>query len=102
CFFSEPDENGNHHTEFMFFMPNEDIDKKEKNSKVPFQKWIDQGFIKATKGSYTDYAEIRNYINDKKDAGYEFEWLGTDPWNATQLMNELDEDGFNVEEFPQT
>ena len=101
CFFSEPDENGVHHSEYMFFMPKESLEEKEKKFKVPFQKWIEQGFITATDGAYTDYAVIRNFLNDKRNDGYNMEWIGLDPYNAWQLMNELEDDGFNHQEFPQ-
>lgn len=99
-FLSEPDEDENRYVMPFFFCPKETIDQRSKQDRVPYRLWMDQGLLIATPGNTVDYSHLKNTI------AKHYQYLRTtriefDKWNASQLMNELQEMGFEVSEFSQ-
>lgn len=84
-----------------YFLPIGNVAQKERTDRVPYQSWIDQGFITATPGEVIDYDFIRKTINELGDR-FVIKEIGADPWNATQLLHQLDGDGFTVIPLRQT
>ena len=79
-----------------FWIPEDEMEKRERRDRVPFSAWVRHGYVEATPGNVIDYEYIRQRI---KQVAAEFRGLreiGYDPWNATQLAIQLEEDGFNV------
>ena len=97
---SEPDENMERFLKIWLFCPKDTIEKRSKEDRVPYQYWADQGYIIATPGNVIDYFVIADIIkstfHDHKVIRLEY-----DRYNATQLIQELQEDGLNVSEFSQ-
>lgn len=91
-----------------FWVPKERIDLRVKNDRVPYDQWVADGFITATAGNVVDYRVIFNDIAGNPALGivglgskYVIREVGFDPWNATQLANELIDDGFEMVEMRQ-
>jgi len=78
-----------------FWCPREGIERRSRTDRVPYDEWARVGLIKATEGNVTDYDVIRE---DVKLLGrrYQIAEIDFDPWNATQLANQLTEDGANM------
>lgn len=79
-----------------FWIPEDEMEKRERRDRVPFSAWVRHEYVEATPGNVIDYEYIRQRI---KQVAAEFKGLreiGYDPWNATQLAIQLEEDGFNV------
>lgn len=79
-----------------FWIPEDEMEKRERRDRVPFSAWVRHGYVEATPGNVIDYEYIRQRI---KQVAAEFKGLreiGYDPWNATQLAIQLEEDGFQV------
>lgn len=76
-----------------FFVPSEGVADRVKRDRVPYDQWIKDGWITPTEGAVIDYAVIRERLKAWRDA-YDVREIGFDPWNAQQLMTELDADGF--------
>lgn len=79
-----------------FWIPEDEMEKRERRDRVPFSAWVRHEYVEATPGNVIDYEYIRQRI---KQVAAEFRGLreiGYDPWNATQLAIQLEEDGFNV------
>lgn len=79
-----------------FWIPEDEMEKRERRDRVPFSAWVLHGYVEATPGNVIDYEYIRQRI---KQVASEFRGLreiGYDPWNATQLAIQLEEDGFQV------
>ncbi|WP_295093748.1 terminase TerL endonuclease subunit [uncultured Flavobacterium sp.] len=97
---SEPDEEKNRYLKCWFFCPKDTVIKRSREDKVPYQYWVDEGWMIATPGNVIDYSVIEDVIkttyHEHKVIRLEF-----DPYNATKLMQDLDTDGFNVSEFSQ-
>jgi phage terminase large subunit-like protein len=97
---SEPDENQERFLKCWFFCPKDTIVKRSKEDRVPYQYWADQGWLIATPGNVIDYNIIQDIIK-KTYHEHKVIRLEFDPYNATKLTQDLDEEGFNVSEFSQ-
>jgi len=84
----------------FFFVP--DIMAKERNQRdgVDYINWIRQGYIIETPGNVTDYNFIRAKINELAEI-YNIRGIAYDRWNASQLVNDLVDDGAKMDPFGQ-
>jgi phage terminase large subunit-like protein len=74
---------------YRFFIPEENIIDRERRDRVPYQYWIEQGYVYSTPGNVIDYDFIEQQI--EKDSGiYALQEIGYDPWNATEISNHLE------------
>jgi phage terminase large subunit-like protein len=79
------------------WIPEENMDVRERRDKVPFSQWARDGWVTPTPGNVVDYAFIRKTINDIKAQYPGIKVIGYDEWNATQLALQLEqEDGMAV------
>lgn len=97
---SEPDENKDRYLKCWFFCPKDTIVKRSKEDRVPYQYWADQGYLIATPGNVIDYNIIEDVIKNTYHP-HKVNRLEFDPYNATKLTQDLEEEGFNVSEFSQ-
>lgn len=80
----------------FFWIPGDNIREKVRRDRVPYDLWVEQGYIRATPGNVIDYSFIRAEINRLKEL-YDIQEIAYDPWNATQLTLELSEqDGMTM------
>jgi len=84
----------------FFFVPEESIERRSRMDRIPYDMWERQGFIIATPGNVIDYHFIRETIRQHR-RDYIIGEMGFDPWNATQLCQELMEDGIEMVEHRQ-
>ena len=86
------------------FIPNRDrlIEHKFKD-KMPFDAWERAGYITITDSEVIDQNVVMKYVNDfVKAHGWDIQCLCFDPANASKLMLELSDDGYDVEEVYQS
>jgi phage terminase large subunit-like protein len=86
-----PDPEGDYVLPF-FWVPERASARRAERDQVPYQDWIDRGFITATPGDITDYDVIREDIRELAGR-YRIRELAFDRWNATQLITQLQQDG---------
>lgn len=98
---SEPDDEGFLYLKVFLFCPEDTIDKRSKEDKVPYRYWCDSGYIIATPGNVVDYDIVEDYVksNYKK---YNVQRIERDRWNSNSIVNHLIDEGFNVSDFSQT
>ena len=77
------------------FLPQNRVADKEKKDRVPYTLWIKKGYITATEGDVVDYEFVKAYIR-KISTLFQIKEICYDPWNATQLANDLENEGFVV------
>jgi phage terminase large subunit-like protein len=97
---SEPDEFEERYAKFYLFCPKDTIEKRSREDRVPYQYWADKGYIIATPGNVIDYDIIEETINTTYHF-HKVKRLEYDRYNATQLIQGLQENGLNVSEFSQ-
>lgn len=92
-----PLENGYYAVIHQSFMPEERVYENSRRDNVDYQAWIDAGYIIATPGTVVDFDFIEDYIRKQAEL-YDIVEVCLDPWNATQLMSHLIDEGFTVVE----
>ena len=71
-----------------FYCPEDGILERSRRDKVNYDIWAQQGHITATPGSVIDYKWIeKDVFQAAKD--FKFMQCGFDPWNATQISNDI-------------
>ena len=84
-----------------YWLPETCLSNRENENYDLYKQWSDHGRLELTPGARIDYRYIRKAIKEdcKK---YNMQGLAYDPWNATQLSNQLlDEDGIPMVEHRQ-
>lgn len=87
---------------YRFFVPSDDLNQRYPNREVlkNIKTWIRQGFITETPGNVIDYDFIRAQIVEDA-AMYDIAQIPYDPYNASQLVNDLMKEGLELTEFRQ-
>ncbi|QQS08685.1 MAG: terminase large subunit [Phycisphaerales bacterium] len=85
-----------------FFVPEDNIDLKEKRDGVPYREWAKAGHVTLTPGNVVDYAAIREKILEDWARRFQIREVAYDPYNATQIANELTAAGMTCAEIIQT
>jgi phage terminase large subunit-like protein len=83
-----------------FWVPEENIEARAKNDRVPYDVWVREGWIDATDGNVVDYDAVRQRILALRDR-YHIVEIGVDKWNATETNSKLQGEGMTVVEVPQ-
>ena len=83
-----------------FWVPRENAAKRARKDRVPYVQWIKDGWLTATDGDVIDYDVIRRDIGELGKQ-FNIQEIAADRWNATQLITQLEGDGFNVFAFGQ-
>ena len=76
-----------------FWLPRETLQLRVRRDHVPYDVWEKQGLFHITEGNVVDYNFVRKTINELGKE-YHICEIGVDRWNATQLITDLDGDGF--------
>jgi phage terminase large subunit-like protein len=77
------------------FIPEEKLKERIKTDKMPFDLWVKQKWISTTPGEAVDYNFVEKYIIDCRDKyGWNIQEVCYDEWNASQLAQNLESDGF--------
>jgi phage terminase large subunit-like protein len=84
-----------------YWLPEESLQKRSETDGVPYQQWVDEGWIQLTPGRTTRYDLIRKYINECSEE-YEIFEAAMDQAHAHQLMVELADDGLNIVKHAQS
>jgi phage terminase large subunit-like protein len=84
------------------FTPDESLNDRALRDRAPYRHWQALGYLFATPGNRIDQDAIRDHIRDVIRPAYDVRQIGFDPWNAGNLEKNLQGDGFDVVEIPQT
>lgn len=83
-----------------FWIPEDSMRDRSKRDGVPYDQWVDQGYMIATSGNVIDYKSIRQKIIDLGEKCQILE-IAYDRWNASQLVQDLVDDGATMVPFGQ-
>lgn len=82
------------------WIPEDSMKERVKRDGVPYDRWVNQGFLHATPGDVVDY----DFVEAKLLAAnqqYEIPAGGTDPWNSRMLTQRLMRGGLEMVEIAQ-
>lgn len=82
------------------WVPRDQVKQRTERGTVNYAGWVEAKLITMTDGDVTDYSVIRREVVEVRDT-FNLQQLAYDDWNATQLVNELVEDGLPMVRFIQ-
>lgn len=83
-----------------FWIPEETIPRRVKANSVPYDIWEKQGYIMSTEGNVIHYDFIEKFILYLSEKYHILE-IAVDRWNATQMIQNLEGEGFTIVPFGQ-
>ena len=84
----------------FFWVPEETIPQRVKANSVPYDVWEKQGHLLATEGNVIHYDFIEKFICDLAEKYHILE-IAVDRWNATHMIQNLEDAGFTMVPFGQ-
>lgn len=86
------------------FVPSrEKLVERKKKDKAPYDAWEREGFLTVTNTPIVDQGTVMRYVLETcKKNKWEIETLCFDPANASKLMMDLSDEGYEVEEVYQS
>ena len=80
---------------WRFWTPEDNIPALDSRTNGAASRWVEDGWLTTTPGNVQDYDYIRSDLNDLSET-YDIQSVGFDPYNATQLVNDLTADGIQM------
>jgi phage terminase large subunit-like protein len=86
----------------QYFLPEEGLEQRVIEDKIPYDKWRDRGLLTVTPGNKIDYHMVTEWFLKMLNE-YDIHplWIGYDPWNAQYWIKEMEEYGFTMVEVRQ-
>lgn len=84
----------------FFWLPKETLDLRSRRDHVLYDVWELQGYIQTTEGNVIHYGFIEKFIEELGEK-YHIKEIAFDRWNATQMVQNLEDMGFKVVPFGQ-
>lgn len=86
----------------MYWIPEDYIDKKISEDKIPYDKWKALGWLRTSKGSKVDYSDVTGWFNEQIDKyGLRPLWIGYDRWSASYWCDEMISYGYEMQQVIQ-
>lgn len=86
----------------MYWIPTNCLEKKVQEDKIPYDKWLNNGWLRLSGDSKIDYHDITSWFVEQVE---QFElrplWVGYDSWNANFWCDEMKSQGFDMVEVRQ-
>ena len=74
----------------MYWLPEELLEKRVAEDKVPYDIWKEQGFLRTTPGNKVHYKFVTDWFLELRDEfGLYLPWVGYDSWSATYFVEEM-------------
>ncbi len=86
----------------QYFLPDEYLEKKVKEDKIPYDKWHARGLLTLCAGNKVNYSDVTAwFIHMFQEYDIRPLWIGYDPWNSQYWIQEMKDMGFEMEEVRQ-
>lgn len=79
-----------------FWVPEETLERRVKQDRVPYDKWLEAGAIETTPGDSVDQNHVMRAVLDGMEH-FDVAGMGFDPWNARKLVADLQAEGVDAE-----
>lgn len=90
CIIFQVPDDPNLYVHSMFWMPADLVEKRIRDDRVPYDKWIDQGHIRLCEGNIINYKDIIAWFDELRDEHDIYvSWIGYDAWSAQYFVDDL-------------
>ncbi|WP_438498027.1 terminase large subunit [Paenibacillus sp. IHBB 3054] len=81
----------------MYFLPEELVESRSKEDKIPYDIWAERGLLRLCTGNKVNYSDVTAwYLEMVNDYGIRPIWCGYDPWNSQYWVQEMIDHGFDM------
>ena len=85
-----------------YFMPKEQLEKRVREDKVPYNEWARMGLMEISEGWENDYKKVTKWFVDMfKTYHIRPMYIGYDKWSAKYWVEEMKDIGFDMETVAQ-
>ena len=82
----------------QYFLPEELIERRTKEDKIPYDKWVQRGLLTLSQGNKINFSDVTAwFIKKYNEHSIRPLWIGYDPWNSTYWVQEMKDNGFQME-----
>ena len=86
----------------MYFIPEEVAEQKQKEDKVPYKVWKEQGYVRFCSGNKVRETDITEWFVELREKYSIYTlWVGYDPWGANLWVEDMKKNSFTMEEVRQ-
>ena len=94
--------NGKIRVKQMYWIPSNYLEKKVAEDKIPYDKWLKNGYLRLSGDSKIDYHDITKwYLEEVNENDLRPLWIGYDSWNAQYFCDDMKSNGFDMVEVRQ-
>lgn len=87
--FQLPDDDTIYYT-YMYWLPEDLLEKRAAEDKVPYDIWKEQGFLRTTPGNKVHHKFVTDWFIELRDVyGLYISFVGYDSWSATYWVEEM-------------
>lgn len=101
CWLFPDAERGGFDALWRIWTPEENLEELDKRTAGEATVWRREGFLTVTPGNVADYDAVRAQINADREL-FNVRGIAFDPWNSSQLVNDLQSDGAPMIKTSQT
>lgn len=83
-----------------FYLPEETVQPRTERNSLPYQAWVDEGYITVTPGPVLDQEFVKKDVSELQSK-FDIQEIGFDKWNALQVASDLIDDGAEMIEVIQ-
>jgi phage terminase large subunit-like protein len=74
----------------MYWLPEDLLETREHDDKIPYSIWRDQGFLRTTPGNKVHYEYVTQwFLEVQREFDIYVPWIGYDSWSATYWVEEM-------------
>lgn len=78
------------YVEQMYWLPEDLLEKRAKEDRVPYDKWYDLGLLRTTPGNKVHYKFVADWFREmQEEKDLYIPWIGYDSWSATYFVEEM-------------
>lgn len=93
---------GNTFVKQQYFIPDQKLEYKINDDKIPYDKWEKRGLLTLCEGAKVDYSDVTQwFIKMQQDLKINSLWVGYDPWGSQYWVEEMKNNGFDMIEVRQ-
>lgn len=76
----------------MYWLPEDLLEQRIKEDKIPYDKWLQQGWLRVTPGNKIDYKEVTHWFEEVQNNMdiYIFK-IGYDSWNSKYIIDDIED-----------
>jgi phage terminase large subunit-like protein len=90
CVLFKTSESDNIYFKHMYWLPEDLLEQRAKEDKIPYDLWYEQEILRTTPGNKVHYAHVVKWFLELRDEyGIYLPWIGYDSWSSTYVVEEM-------------